>query len=212
MKITQVEPQKNNPGRFNVYLDGNFAFGASEDLVVNLKLVPGKNIDNAQLKKLLDDTEVDKLLGKLYRWFGIRMRSEKETRDYLKRKKTDIVLVENLVNRLKDRGLINDFEFAKLWISARRSSKKQGIFRIKSELLQKGISKDIVDEAVSSKTDCNEDIISRQAIEKKLKTWQKLPDVEFKRKAYGFLLRKGFAYAVVQRTVDYLMNKLYNNL
>ena len=36
MKITQVERQKKNPKRFNVYLDGVFSFGADEDLIVDL--------------------------------------------------------------------------------------------------------------------------------------------------------------------------------
>ena len=52
-KITSVEPQKKNLRRFNVYLDGEFAFGADEDLVVNKRLVVGKEISKEDLEKIL---------------------------------------------------------------------------------------------------------------------------------------------------------------
>ena len=41
-KITSVEPQKKNPKRFSIFLDGEFAFGADEDLVVDKRLVVAK--------------------------------------------------------------------------------------------------------------------------------------------------------------------------
>ena len=86
-KITSVEPQKKNPKRFNVFIDGEFAFGADEDLVVNYRLIPGKNIDSQVFKKLLSEAEVGKLMERMYNLFSIRQRSEKEVRDYLKLKK-----------------------------------------------------------------------------------------------------------------------------
>ena len=52
-KVTSVEPQKKNSKRFNVFLDGQFAFGADEDLVVNYRLVPGKIIEQKDLEKLI---------------------------------------------------------------------------------------------------------------------------------------------------------------
>ena len=47
-KITSVEVQKRNPGRFNIFLDGEFVFGADEDLVVDHRLIPGKILEAHQ--------------------------------------------------------------------------------------------------------------------------------------------------------------------
>ena len=52
-KITSVVPQKKNPQRFNIFLDGEFALGADEDLVVNRRLVVGKIIPSEDLEKFL---------------------------------------------------------------------------------------------------------------------------------------------------------------
>ena len=84
MKITSVEPQKNNPRRYNVFLDGQFAFGADEDLVVERRLVIGKEIEENDLEKIFSEAEVGKLVEKVYGLLNIRYRSEKEIRDYMR--------------------------------------------------------------------------------------------------------------------------------
>src|SRR5690349_4188363 len=84
-RVTSVERQKKNPLRFNVYLDGQFAFGADEDLIVNFRLLPGKEIDHQDMGKLLYEAEVGKLMERIYGLLGVRARSEQEIRDYLRR-------------------------------------------------------------------------------------------------------------------------------
>jgi regulatory protein len=147
MKITSVEPQKNNPNRFNIFLDGEFAFGADEDLVVDKRLLKGKEIPEEDLPGLLEESELGKLMERMYGLFGRRQRSEKEVRDYLKqlsfkrKLKGDGEITDEiasaLVSKLVRKGLINDLEFAKSWVESR--SKKKGINALKSELFNKGM-------------------------------------------------------------------------
>src|SRR5689334_1970450 len=111
MKITSVEPQKKNPKRFNVFLDGQFAFGADGDLVVERRLVVGKEISGEDMEKILSEAEVGKLVEKIYGLLNIRYRSEREIRDYLKqlsfkrklKEQDEIseVVVEALIEKLK---------------------------------------------------------------------------------------------------------------
>src|SRR3990167_4893400 len=163
LQITQVEPQKSSRGRlasgrrYNVFLDGKFAFGADEDLVVNFRLVQGKEINPETLQKILFEAEVGKLMDRMYRLFGIRARSEKEIRDYLKRlsfkrkvkgqEELSEIVIEATVERLKQKQLLEDLEFAKDWVRAR--SAKKGKIAIQAELIKKGISKDIIEEALN---------------------------------------------------------------
>ncbi len=159
LKVTSVEPQKKNPKRFNVCLDGEFAFGADEDLVVNRRLVVGKIIAPEDMEKILFEAEVGKLMEKMYRWFSLRQHSEKEVRDYFRVKNAELrmkkeeersqVVIDVVIEALKKKGLLNDLEFAKAWVEARRKSKQKGIRAIKAELFQKGIDKEIIEEVVS---------------------------------------------------------------
>lgn len=217
-KITSVESQKKNQKRFNIFLDGVFAFGADEDLVVNYRLVPGKVIEQKDLEKLLFEAEVGKLMERMYGLFSVRMRSEKEVRDYLKnlsfkrklKEKEEIsdLVINLLVERLRQKGMVNDKEFAKAWVEGRRRSKQKGIRALKMELYQKGIEREIVEEALREKgEEESEEELAKQALEKKMKSWKNLSQLEFKKKATEFLLRKGFEYQVARVVVAKVIKK-----
>ena len=148
--------------------------------------------------------EKNKFLQKLYRLFNIRLRSEKEIRDYLKFKKKieNDELISDLINTLKDQRLIDDLIFAKSWVLSR--SRKKGPKVIKIELLQKGIDKEIIDE-VMGLVDGGEQV-AEELFNKKIKGWKNLEPMKFKQKAYDFLTRKGFEYSVIEKVVK----KYYN--
>lgn len=212
-KITLVEPQKKNPRRFNIYLDNKFGFGADEDTVVEHRLVVGKDIPDSSLAKILTDTEVGKLMERFYGLLSIRMRSEKEVRDYLARlsfkrktKDQEVIsdwLVEAVIERLKTKNLINDLEFAKAWTTARQRSKAKGKVAIKAELMQKGIERSIIDQVVESEG-LDQNDLAIEALHRKISRWQGLPPEEFSKKAIEFLLRRGFEYEVAKRVVSEL--------
>ncbi len=217
-KITSVEPQKKNPHRFNVFLNGEFAFGADEDLVVENRLVVGKIIEPADLEKILFDAEVGKLMERVYGLFNIRQRSEKEIRDFLKRvsfkrkakddEEISLIVVESVVDRAKKKGLINDEQFARLWVEAR--SKKKGKQLIKQELFQKGISRDIIEEILTDSSHLSkesEQLTAEKILDKKIKIWQGLPYLQKKKKACDFLMRRGFEY----ETAKIVLEKLIKN-
>lgn len=217
LKITEVSPQKKNSKRFNIFLDGKFAFGADEDLVVERRLIVGKEFDASEIEKLLFEAEVGKLMERMYGLFNIRQRSEKEVRDYLKnlsfkrklKDKDEIsdIAIDSLIEKLKQKRLLNDREFAKSWVSARRRSKGKGIIALKSELYQKGIGREIVDEILEESSSESEEKLAIKGIEKKWKIWNLLPVLEKKKKAYEFLMRKGFEYEIVKSVIEKLMEK-----
>lgn len=231
-KITSVEPQqtlrllRQNSGqvrsgckRFNIFLDGVFAFGADEDLVVNQRLVVGKIFSQEDLKKFLYEAEVGKLMEKMYGLFSVRMRSEKEVRDYLKnlsfkrklKEKEELsdLIIDATVERLKQKEMLNDLQFAKLWVEGRRRSKQKGINALKSELYKKGIGKEIIDEVLNQESrimnqELSEEELAKLALEKKMRVWKNLPPQEFKKKAIPYLMRQGFDYSVIKEILGNL--------
>lgn len=218
MKITQVERQRKNVNRHNVFLDGVFAFGADEDLVVEYRLVVGKVIDTPLLEKLLFEAEVGKLMERMYGLWNVRPRSEKEVRDYLRnlsfkrkvkgKEEVSQAAVNLLVEKLKQKNLLSDKDFAKAWVESRRKTKKKGKIALRQELFQKGIDRAIIDEVTGDMGyEISEEELAKQALEKKMKIWQALHYLEKKRKAYEFLLRRGFEYEVVKDVVEIILQK-----
>lgn len=222
-RVTSVEPQtlrlrSGSSRRFNIYLDGEFAFGADEDLVVDWRLVPGKALDTSLVERLLFETEVGKLMERMYRLFNLRLRSEKEVRDYLrnlsfKRKvkgqeEISETALELLINKLKQKGLLSDEQFAKAWVQSRRRTKKKGKIALKAELYQKGINRDLIEEVLEEEsTPESEKQLAQQALVKKMKVWKSLPLLEFRKKSYEFLLRRGFEYEVVWEVIENYLKK-----
>lgn len=209
-KITSVEPQKKNLHRFNIFLDGQFAFGADEDLVVDRRLVVSKEISDEDLEQILFEAEVGKLMERMYRLFNIRQRSEKEVRNYLrnlsfKRKvkgKEEIsdMVIDSLIDKLKSKRMINDEEFAKAWMESR--TRKYGLNRVKQELFSKGLGREVIEQVMDQPRGQDQEQLAKKLLQKKIERWKNLPNLEFRKKAYEYLLRRGFEYSVVKDIVE----------
>jgi regulatory protein len=209
-KITQVEKQKKNPNRYNIFLDGKFAFGADEDTVVSLRLIEGKELSVQELEVVLFETEVGRLMERIYHLLGIRLRSEREVRDYLYRlnfqrkvkgkEELSEVVIEALIKKLYQKGLLNDKQFAKSWVESRAKSRGLGV--VKGELIKKGIDRETIDDVLTEEAQQGgQESVARKLLEKKWGSWQKLLPPQKKKKAYEFLLRRGFDYDLAKELV-----------
>lgn len=213
-RITRVQPQKHNRHRFNIFLDGKFAFATDEDTLVNFRLIEDKELTPEDLEEILLEAKIGKLMENMYRLFSVRQRSEKEVRDYFRiknyglrikgKEQTPDLTIELVIKKLKQRNLLNDEEFAKAWVDARRRSRQKGKLALKQELFQKGINKEIIKEVINS---ADEEQLARQALVKKWEIWSPLPDLEKKKKAYAFLIRQGFEYEAVREVIENLLEK-----
>ena len=81
-KITSITTQK-RPGRFNVFLDGNYAFSVSEDVLIKFQLSKGKELDSADLEEIFQADALSKALNKALDYLSYSLRTEKETRQKL---------------------------------------------------------------------------------------------------------------------------------
>ncbi|MDY3702578.1 MAG: recombination regulator RecX, partial [Limosilactobacillus coleohominis] len=53
-KITKIEAQKRK-GRYNVYLDGKFAFPVAESVLIKFRLMKGVELDADQIAAITTD-------------------------------------------------------------------------------------------------------------------------------------------------------------
>lgn len=219
MKITSVERQKKNPKRFNVFLDGQFAFGADEDLIVDKRLLKGKEISSQDLEILIKESEIGKLMERMYGLLSRRARSEGEIKTYLKqlsfkrKVKGDLeiseIVLAQLIEKLKKKGLINDLEFAKQWVESR--GKKKGAIALKSELFRKGIDREIIEEALSVKREGESEAqTAKKLLEKRIGRWKNLSKQEIKQKALQFLISRGFSYEISKEVLENILKEVYN--
>jgi len=58
--VTALEAQKNNPERVNVYLDGQFAFGASALVIAAHHVSRGRELSDADIEALEGDDSAER--------------------------------------------------------------------------------------------------------------------------------------------------------
>src|SRR6266853_5389943 len=86
---------------------------------------------------------------------GRRMRSTAELKRLLRRRveaETEYgqTLIELVIRRLKDRGYLNDSQYAAYFSSLRRDNQKFGRQRVVTDLKIKGVHGDVIDKAVDA--------------------------------------------------------------
>jgi regulatory protein len=92
----------------------------------------------------------------------LRMRVEDAESEYGK------TLIELIIRRLKDRGYLNDSQYAAYFSSLRRDNQKFGRMRIVTDLKIKGMHADVIDKAVDAAFEgVSEEAQAREYLRKK---------------------------------------------
>ena len=106
-----------------------------------------------------------------------------------------------MVFRLQETGLINDREFATAWATSRHNHKKISKRIIATELRQKGVTQEQIDEALDQIDDESEYRAAFDLGFKKYNTMSRLePDIQIRR-IQSLLQRKGFSFSIIGRVL-----------
>ena len=86
-KVTDLRVGVRDENRVNVFLDGKFAFSLTIQQVADFKLKRGTILSEAEISKIQKASDFGKLFQRSLEYALSRPHSEREIRDYLKRKK-----------------------------------------------------------------------------------------------------------------------------
>ena len=155
----------------------------------------------------MDDFE--KFYKASVRYLSFRPRSEKELRDYLKKKKCDDLTAKRILESLKRDKFINDEEFVRWWVEQRTLLKPKAVRVIKYELKQKGINRELIESFFENSDDSPSDFDNAVKLaEKKLRTIYDQSDrYKVKEKLGRFLASKGFDWDTIKAAIDQSLPK-----
>jgi regulatory protein len=137
------------------------------------------------------------------KYLKYRPRSRAEIRNYLQGKSFSDKTILLTIQRLESAGLIDDGEFARLWVENRRRFRPKGRFGLKVELKQKGIEDAIIDSALKTE---DEEKNAWSAVQSKMMRWQQYDNEELKKKVVGFLRSRGFSFKTCMEMYDRIIN------
>lgn len=145
------------------------------------------------------DENYEKALNQSLKFLSFRQRSEKEVNQFLSGKKVDEITISKVINKLKEQKFLDDFEFAKWWIEQRQTFNVKSKFIIKNELLQKGVSKDVIEGLLEKSTDDYQAALL--TFEKGKHKFKNYSGREFFNKTSAFLQRKGFSWETIKKVL-----------
>lgn len=187
MKITAIKQQQKRADRYSIFVDGKYSFALSESCLIDSRLASGQELTESELAALKKTAGVDKAYGLALRYVAIRPRSEGELTDYFRRKQIDVDAAKQIIQRLREVGLVDDASFARAWVANRRLLKSVSVRRLQMELRQKHVPSDIIDQVLQEDAGDDRQVL-RELIEKKRSRY---PDQQ---KLMQYLARQGFSY------------------
>ncbi|MFI5144684.1 MAG: RecX family transcriptional regulator [Ignavibacteria bacterium] len=202
MIITKIAKQKKSDKRLNLYVDGEFACGLSVDTVGKYGLRTGDKISKKILDELIGFDEYIYAKKVSYDLLSYRIRSSKEIRDKLKLKKISPKIIDKTIAHLNELNFIDDDEFAKQFIMSNTSSKPLGKTLIRQKLHMNGIADDVIDRALTQYyVDEREKEYAEKIFLKYSRYFKKEDTVKNKMKSFGYLVRKGFNYDIINEII-----------
>ena len=210
--ITNLTSQVRDVDRVNVFIDGTYHLSLTTRQVVDLGIKIGQSIDDNKKLQLEEHSVFGKVFTRTLEWSLSRPRSVRELEQYLYRKTQDRstrrkdgqayilkgvpeLVVEEVARSIVSKGYVDDASFARFWVEHRMQRKGVSLRRLRAELAQKGVERDVIEVAMSEceRTDESEII---KVINKKRNTY-KTED-----KLIGYLARQGFSYDEIKKALE----------
>jgi regulatory protein len=207
MVITALKQQIKNPERVSVFVDGKYVFSLTLNQVVAEKIKVGLELTEESITEFKKKSTNEKLRLKTMNWVLMRPRSERELRDYLRRqlyqhkptspgvsrvvvdKEDSLVAHDAIASEFTTRGWVDDEVFARWWIERSSRSKRSNSY-LKSELMQKGVDREIIADLLGDRAD--DDLLAE--LVQKLRQKSKYQDNQ---RLMRYLVTKGFSYSSV---------------
>ncbi len=206
MLITRISKRKNNRGVYSIYVDGGPSFEVSEAVLVKTGLRTNDSIDEKGIAAATALEADHRARTIAVNYLSYRPRSSGEVLQHLMRKGVAREIAEPLVRHFESIRLINNLEFARMFVRDRLRRKPTGRALLKNLLGSKGISPAVVDQVLRETiTDEEQTTAARELAAKRLRLTKrstaKLDPQKQLQRITGYLLRHGFSSEIVQRTV-----------
>jgi regulatory protein len=202
-RITQIEPQKKDENRVNVYLDGAFAFGLKREILLTHHLHEGDKISNRLIDEVLLSEEKSRAKEKALSLLSYHARSIEELKKKLLEKDFSERAVNHVIEDFCRVGLLNDKMFASDYSHSRMMQRPIGKRLLKQELVMKGISEEIAEKSVEEEYEKQtEEEVAESLIRKRLKRYGGEDPQKVRKKLSEFLFRRGFNWDVISSVLS----------
>ncbi|MCJ7554191.1 MAG: recombination regulator RecX [Ignavibacteriaceae bacterium] len=188
-----------------IYLDNSEKLFLSYEVLLKSGLRKGSEISKDRFDFLVLQNRKYHIRQKAISFLAKRIHSKRELEIKLRKKNYEKELIDDVLNELLVKELIDDSAFANQFADEKINRKKWGLLKVKSELFKKGIAAEIVEDVLKEYSDSENQISNALSLaEKKLNIISKRESdkKKLKQKTIAYLVSRGFSYNVALGAVQ----------
>ena len=191
MIITDVQPRRHRLSQ--LFIEGEAAVKIDTETWLRSGLMPGDEIDDERLHRLLQDSAAHRAHEKALYLLEHRAHSKKELERKIARAEFDREAAKAAAERMEELGPIDDEQYARRLAQELFTRKRFGVRRVKQELREKGIADNIVAMVLEEFSPETEETVEkiRELIERKYPAAQE--DEKVRWRAVAALQRYGYS-------------------
>lgn len=198
MRVTKIEAVTKT--KFKVYLDEQFAFVLYKGELSRYRIQEESELSQETVNEIKNEVLTKRVKLRAMYLLNQMDRTEEQLQTKLKKDLYTDDLIEIAMQYVKSFGYIGDFNYAKRYVESKCNSKSKA--EIKMALLQKGVSRDTVEEVLEGYySEENECAAIQKILEKKRFSSENATDLE-KKKMFEYLMRKGFHYDEIRQVIQ----------
>lgn len=148
--ITKIEVQKRNKDRVNVYINDEFAFACSSELVYCHNLQKGRVIDLDGLKEVIIEDNYIKCKSVALKYIERTLKTKNQIIEYLIKKEFEEITVSRVIEFLEQYNFIDDKNYVKAFLNT--NIKKWSKNKIFYDLKHKGIDEETINTILNEVT------------------------------------------------------------
>lgn len=198
MKITKISQQVKRPDRFSVFVDESYSFSLSDGALLDSGIASGQELTAAEVESYKQLSQDDKIYGQALRYIAMRSHTTWEMKSYLERKSAPPALIDQILNKLTDVGLLDDYKYAASFVKDRRLLRSSSRRKITAELMKKRVASGAIDSAFAGSEPNEERTALREMITRKRRQ-TKYQDND---KLMQYLARQGYGYGDIKSALQ----------
>lgn len=201
-KITDIHPHNKIPSHHQLFLDKKPFVIIPSNLVENLGLRVGLEIESQTIEKLIAADEAMRAKNFALNILRENIYSKTQMTQQLEREGFKEQTVKTIIIELINSGHIRDRLYAEKWVQRRQKSNPRGRTVLKQELIEKGVDPETAEQVLAEVKTEDEARLALQIARKRVKQYRRLPIHVAKRRLHGFLARRGFESETIMQVIE----------
>ncbi|MDF7636995.1 recombination regulator RecX [Leuconostocaceae bacterium ESL0958] len=199
-KITRISTQK-RAGRYNIELDGHFAFGLSEAVLAKFGLMKGRTLDEALIAQIKEADQVDQALKIALNYLSPALRTVAQVRQKLSQKEVSAAIADQVVDYLQKQQLLDDASYAQHYVATKKRIQPKGPRVIAQDLHQAGVAEATIESALLSYSAEEQLAVAVKLAEKAARSHRRDAALVRRQKVTQALVQKGFSFEIAEEAL-----------